>query len=84
MTYGLPDSFALGATKRLSSIVITTKRQTRKSATQPLLDEWKYEGYRKLGKWLYDLSYIGWWKRFKPQPEETPKSKVRFTETYDI
>jgi hypothetical protein len=84
MTYGLPDSFIVGATKRLGS-AITTKRQNRKSATSEWLDELEWWSlYRDLGRLITKLSYLGWWKRYKPQTEESPKSQVRFTDSFDI
>jgi hypothetical protein len=45
--------------------------------------EWEQEGYAILGAWLTELSYLGWWKRYKPQPEESPKDSVRFIDSED-
>lgn len=88
MTYGLPDSFVVGVTKRASQ-AITTQRYRRTSPTASLRKEWEDEGYRTLGKWITELSYLGWWKRYKPQPEdiaqpeESPKDSVRFVDSTD-
>lgn len=82
MTYGLPDSFVVGTARRVGS-AISTKRYTRKSPTATLRRDWEQEGYAMMGAWLTKLSYLGWWKRYKPQAEESPKDSVRFVDSED-
>jgi hypothetical protein len=88
MTYGLPNSFVVGVARRISRAV-TTKRYTRKSPMASVRKEWEREGFAILGAWLTELSYLGWWKRYKPQPEEiaqpeeSPKDSVRFVDSED-